>query len=161
MLEALPAITVSGVNGVVAVVLGLLTLVMAVGSAVALVRASLVKATVEELRGDRDDLSKRVERLERDVGERDRKIQDLTERLTREQQDREALARVVAGTDMLMKIEEMIRKHDNRVDQIVAQIKAHDDNVAIHHRTTREAMAQALRTVVAEVRKRAGRQGPG
>lgn len=147
-------------GGWIGILTGALALILGLAAAVALVRASLVKSTVDELRNDRDDLEKRVARLESEredlkskLAEKDQKVERLQADLEQERRDRIALARVVAGTDMLVKIEQLIRDHDGRVDEVKTALEKHDKNVTLHHRATRELFKRLAQSMSAELKR--------
>ena len=76
---------------IAAAVLGIIVLI---AGAVVFSRASLVKAQLEALRGDRDDLQARVDRLEQEGKEKDNKITQLETKA-------QALETVVTGREQL------------------------------------------------------------
>jgi len=82
------------VNALVAIIGGLLALIVAVAAAVAMARASFAKAQIEALRGDRDDLTARVQMLESENLR-------VSQALQVEQQARKVLERVVTGKEQL------------------------------------------------------------
>ena len=106
-----------GINSAVALLVGLLTVIMLVASGTALIRASVAKGTVERLRGERDDLEKRVARLERERTEDAHEINALQAALRQEREQRETLEDVVTGRKELEKLVRLLIEHDERVAQ--------------------------------------------
>lgn len=107
---------VQGLNSAVALLVGLLTIIMLVASGTALIRASVAKGTVERLRGERDDLEKRVTRLEREHEADVHEINALQAALRQERQQRQTLEDVVTGRKELEQLVALLVEHDKRVD---------------------------------------------
>jgi hypothetical protein len=143
----LHALELTELNGVVALLGGLLVLILTVGSAVALVRASLVKSTVEELRKDRDDQSLRIDRLEE---ENERLQRELAE----EREARIALERVVTGADTLERIDAALREHNQKVDQFFRRFEEHDKHLEEQHHRTRTFIQNLFDKVLRQDREK-------
>lgn len=83
------------------VLFGVLVLIAA---AVAVARASYAKAQIEALRGDRDDLMKRVDLLQAD-------LDIASEQLKAEREARLVLEKVVTGREVLEHIQSSLDQH--------------------------------------------------
>jgi hypothetical protein len=125
-----------GLSGTVTLLGAVLVLILTVGSAVALIRASLVKSTVEELRKDRDDQALRIDRLEEENERLQRELQE-------EREARIALERVVTGADTLERIDAALRAHNAQVEQFFRRFEEHDKKVEQQHHRTRN-LVQSL-----------------
>jgi hypothetical protein len=148
----LAGVTIGGLNSAVSLLMGILVLTLTVGSAVALVRASLVKATVEELRKDRDDQSLRIDRLEEENERLKRELQD-------EREARLALERVVTGADTLERIDAALREHNRKVEQFFKDFEAHDRKMEQQHHRTREFVRSLVDKVERPLPGLGGRDG--
>lgn len=109
-----------------AVVVGLVTLAAAV---FAVFRASLAKAQIEALRGDRDDLQKRVDRLEDENTdlEESNKIRDAT--INEQINKIHTLEKVVTGREQLNHLQKQLDAHDKRIDERHAGLSSKMDDV--------------------------------
>lgn len=88
----------------------------------ALFRSRYIKSTLEELRSDRDDLQKRVDRIET---ERDEAIKGNQHRddLIKQQTDQiAALKEALSGKAQLNHLQEQLDAHDKRVDDRHAEV---------------------------------------
>lgn len=104
-------------QSILSILAGLLVLIVAAASAVAFFRVNLAKNQIEALRGDRDDLSKRVDNLNDLIDEYkvSKVAQDV---LIREQAEKiKTLEKVVTGKEQLDHIERFLENHDRRVDE--------------------------------------------
>lgn len=130
--------------------------ILLVGTLAAVVRANLAKAQVEALRGDRDDLLKRVEILERDRAA-DKAAHDSVARdLAEERRARQVLERVVTGREQLDQITTLLLQHDQRVDGIRQTIEngmARVEVMHTEHENSAEERAKATRARVAEAER--------
>ena len=86
-------------------------------SLVALFRARYIKASVEELRNDRDDQAKRINRLEIERNE----LQAINDRFDVTISDQAAQIKVLkdalSGKEQLNHLQSQIDSHDQRVDE--------------------------------------------
>lgn len=130
---------VQGLNSAVALLVGLLTIIMLVASGTALIRASVAKGTVERLRGERDDLEKRVARLEKDRESDQHEINALQAALRQERQQRETLEEVVTGRKEL--------------ERLVALVIEHDTKVTEHHKAMRDLLVSQWDRFLTEYRR--------
>lgn len=95
----------------ITLVLSILGIIVIVAAAAAVARASFVKAQLDALRGDRDDLVARVNILE------DENIRISTE-LKAETVRREALEKVVTAKEQIDAVSLMLKKHDDRAQRM-------------------------------------------
>lgn len=112
MLLATASTTASNASYVVEIVLGLLTLVSLAAVVVVYARANYAKTQIEALRGDRDDLTERVERLEKDLTE-------AQAQLVIEKNKVLALEKVVTGKDELQRIYAIVTAIADKVGAVV------------------------------------------
>lgn len=81
--------------------LGMIVLVSSTGSAVAFYRASMAKETILGLRGDRDDLSERVDRLQEEKEEQAQQIQAQQIQIDGLISENQRLQNYMSGTDAI------------------------------------------------------------
>jgi hypothetical protein len=98
-------------NSGTGIFLTVLGIVVIVSSVLAVGRASLVKAQLEALRGDRDDLVERVNRVET---ENTALKADLKEEVGK----RSALEKVVTGKEVMDKLLLLLDRHDRRAQHM-------------------------------------------
>lgn len=154
MIIALPAdISIAGANTLVSLLVATLTLILLVGSAAALIRASLANAQVTALRGDRDDLLKRVDILEHDSQTQVHRAESLERALAEERRARMTLERVITGREQLDAILQLLQHHDARVDQFFAELQHHDHLVTQHHQEHEEAAERRASAIIAAVKE--------
>lgn len=94
-----------------------------IAGAVAVVRASYAKAQIEGLRGDRDDLTKRLEEQRVEARECSSQVVALRSELAAEVSKREALEAIVTGKRELQTVLSTLEAHDSRAANIEAMIK--------------------------------------
>lgn len=92
------------------------TLVAAVASVTAFARASFAKAQIEALRGDRDDLQERCDRLENDLAA-------TKDQLETEKGKVAVLEGITIGKEHLVTIENLLKRHDENVVKAVTGLK--------------------------------------
>lgn len=85
-------------------------IVAALTSVTAFLRASVVRAQMEGLRNDRDDLTVRTERLEHENELLERDVQQL-------RSQNNVLKDLVTGKQQLDHLQEQLDSHDRRVDE--------------------------------------------
>lgn len=105
----------------------------------ALFRSRYIKATVEELRGDRDDQSKRILRLEEEKAqlEKDNVKRDTEIRALRDQNN--TLKEALSGKAQLNHLQEQLDAHDKRVDERHAALTSQMDHVTYSNATLLES----------------------
>lgn len=116
-------------GGTLNIVFTIFGLVVLLAAAAAFARASFAKAQIDALRGDRDDLQKRVEILE---GENTRISTELDAekvKLVAEQGKVRILENITIGKDHLVTIERMISTHDEAVVEVSKNINQHLVNI--------------------------------
>lgn len=86
-------------------------------SALALFRVRFAKTTIEELRGDRDDQAKRIERLEKENqdSEKRREKQDII--ISKQADEIKVLREALSGKAQLDHLQEQLDAHDRRIDE--------------------------------------------
>jgi chromosome segregation ATPase len=112
----------SAIPSVLFLVLSALALL---AGAVAVVRASYVKAQIEGLRGDRDDLQSRLTEARTESAECKAHVAEMRSRLEVEVQKREALEQIVTGKKELEAVLEILRSNNaflNKVDTKLDQL---------------------------------------
>lgn len=92
-------------SAVLSLILGALTLVAVVASAVAVARATLAKTTIETLKQNNDALAARVDLLEEENARQATRLAAL-------QSENTALQSYVSGTDAIKEVAAMIAKAD-------------------------------------------------
>lgn len=107
----------NGVNTLLSILFYVGAAVVGAAAIFALFRSRYIKATVEELRGDRDDQIKRIERLEHERDEA--KTDNIRLNLLSEQQAAqiETLKEALSGKAQLDHLQAQIDAHDKRVDE--------------------------------------------
>lgn len=105
------------IRDLVGLTVSIIGLLLLVTSAVAILRANLAKTQVEALRGDRDDLQKRVDRLESENDDltESNQVRDAT--ISAQTQKIQILEKVVTGREQLNHLQKQLDSHDKRVDQ--------------------------------------------
>jgi len=106
------------INAIGEIILAVLTILGGAAGAFGYLRASYAKAQIDALRGDRDDLSARVQRLEADN-------KDLETELEKEVTSRKALETVVTAKAEIAKLVTILDSHDQRaiaIQNLVAKI---------------------------------------
>lgn len=103
------------VHQVLLVIAALIAIIVAVASVAAFLRASLAKAQIDALRGDRDDLKERVRILEEENERKTLALQTEADKV-------KVLERVVTGKEALdrlqVSVDEAFVKLDNKHDEL-------------------------------------------
>jgi hypothetical protein len=94
---------------------GILVLIALVSAASTVARYSYVKAQLDNLRGDRDDLIKRVEILESDRTSLQQKNELLEHTILEERRKVAVLENVVVGRDILQKLQTTLDVNTQKV----------------------------------------------
>jgi predicted nuclease with TOPRIM domain len=105
----------------------------------ALFRSRYIKATVEELRGDRDDQAKRIERLE---SENTRLEKENTRRdaiIEQLKNQNSTLKDALSGKAQLNHLQEQLDAHDKRVDERHAILTSQMEKVTYSNATLLES----------------------
>lgn len=105
----------SQLGGLLGIIIGLFGFVSFIAAAVAVARASYAKATVEALRGDRDDLQARVVILENE------NVRINTE-LETEKAKTKVLEGITVGKEQLARIEELLKALDKNFSLLVDEM---------------------------------------
>lgn len=94
-----------------------LGLIVALATVVAFFRANLAKTQIESLRGDRDDLQKRVDRLETENDDlvEGNQVRDAT--INEQISKIHTLEKIVTGREQLNHLQKQLDAHDKRVDE--------------------------------------------
>jgi uncharacterized coiled-coil DUF342 family protein len=111
------------------VVVSIIGVAGAVGIAIAVFRASYAKAQVEGLRGDRDDLIKRVEILEESKKELEVERDKLSAESAQLKNVVATLERVVTGREQLDNIVTILGQHTDGITQIASGLAAMHDSI--------------------------------
>lgn len=112
MLVLASGVDLGNVVDVLGVVFGL---IVVVASAVAVARTSVFKAQVEGLRGDRDDLQARVDRVEEDNAALMVRAETAEARV-------KVLESVVTAREELASISSLLQAHDRKADRKADEI---------------------------------------
>jgi uncharacterized protein (DUF3084 family) len=106
--------TVAGILQLLAIIAGL---IVAAATVVAFFRANLARAQIEGLRGDRDDLIDRNERLTKTLAElkESNAVRDAT--ISEQVHKIHILEKVVTGREQLNHLQKQLDAHDKRVDE--------------------------------------------
>lgn len=122
-------------TGWIIVVFGLFSAILVIAGAFAVFRAQYFRTQLDDLRGDRDDLTKRIERLEQESADKDKTLAEVQLALKTEQDKVKVLEGVVSGKEQLENIEhalnEMSDKFDNRGIAIQKSLKAINDKLEL------------------------------
>jgi chromosome segregation ATPase len=100
-----------------------LSLIALLGAAAAILRSSYTKAQIEGLRGDRDDLTKRLDESREEGRSCRTEVEKLRGELLVESQRREALEKVVTAKQELVAVIEILKAHDHRAEAIQNGVK--------------------------------------
>jgi hypothetical protein len=111
--------TWTALPGVLFLVLSALGLL---AGAVAIIRSSYVKASLEALRGDRDDLQARLTEARAEAAECKATVAELTARVEIEVKKREAFEQVITGKRELEAVLQILREHDDRAQRVESMV---------------------------------------
>lgn len=103
-------------GGIIAIIVGVFGIIVLVAAAVAVARASFAKAQIESLRGDRDDLQKRVDFLEAENVRIDAALEAEKSKV-------KVLEGITVGKDHLVLIEKALQIHNEQMVEITRSIK--------------------------------------
>ena len=132
--------TFSDFVNVILVVVGI---IVAAASAVAFFRVNLAKSQIEALRGDRDDLDDRVERLKAKLEESERKSAKQDEIIASQARNIKHLEKIVTGKEQLDHIQSSLDAHDKRVDERHESV-SHNFNVILDQLKSNSELLQTL-----------------
>jgi biopolymer transport protein ExbB/TolQ len=132
------------VNSLLSILFYVVIGTLGAASLYALFRSRYIKDTLEELRGDRDDLTRRTERLEKERDElklvnaqRDATIHQL-------QEQNETLKEALSGKAQLDHLQRQLDAHDRRVDERHELLTTMMRNVVVSNESLNERIQDVL-----------------
>jgi chromosome segregation ATPase len=114
----------------------------------ALFRSKYIKATLEELRGDRDDQAVRIQRLEKERDELERgniRRDAIIEQLTSQN---DTLKDALSGKAQLNHLQAQLDAHDKRVDDRHAALTKTMLEVVVSNEALSESVAEKLQSMI-------------
>lgn len=138
----------NSVNTLFSVLGWIVVAVAGAASLFAVFRSRYIKATIEELRGDRDDQAKRIERLEheRDELERGNIQRDATIKQLQEQNS--TLKEALSGKAQLNHLQAQLDAHDKRVDDRHVSLTNMMREVVVSNEALGERVTEKLQALI-------------
>ena len=127
--------TIQDLLRLIGIVLGI---IVAAASIVAFFRVNLAKNQIEALRGDRDDLSDRVDRLTEALDDAKKEKEKQDDIIKEQARNIKNLERVVTGKEQLDHLQTSLDAHDQRIDERHATISKNFAEVIDNLRTSNE-----------------------
>ena len=121
----------------IGVVLGI---IVAAASIVAFFRVNLAKNQIEALRGDRDDLSERVDRLTDQLEEANVKSETQARVIQQQAENIKNLRDAVTGKKELAHLQSTLDAHDARVDERHNNLSRRVDDITDNQKTSNELL---------------------
>lgn len=136
------------INTLLSILAWVAVAVVGAASMFALFRSRYIKATVEELRGDRDDLMIRTTRLEkeRDDAREGNIRRDLT--IQQLQEQNETLKDALSGKAQLNHLQTQLDAHDKRVDDRHISLTNMMREVVVSNEALGETLTEKMQTLV-------------
>ena len=122
------------------IVLIICGLIVALGAAVAFFRVNLAKSQIEALRGDRDDLDKRVKRQDEEIDSLKKRGSSQDSVIRAQNEKIKVLERVVTGKEQLDHLQRQLDAHDKRIDERHKSISENFTEVLHSLNSTKEAL---------------------